>query len=293
MNQKKSNYSNLMKSYNVVYPILIYFLVMTLAMNIFAMLIVGMGADYQKQYMLLQTAVSLVTIPFIYRYYKKDKNQPTVFHQHLNETLQQKSKNQKIVNGILMFLAGAAMGIALNNLIALTTLKEISKAFQEANENFFGGGVLFEILGACLITPLLEEMLYRSVVYGRICDLMIPKAVAETEEQQKRYKKNRMLAILFTSLIFGVMHMNLVQFIYALILGFMLSWFVEESGHLYGAVAAHVGANLMAVLRLETGMFRWMTKGEGIFIGATAGFLLIGAVLFVVIWKYNTKAKQE
>lgn len=287
MNQKNNVYKSMMKSFNVIYPILIYFVVMTVAINVFAVILVNLGGDYKEQYMLLQTLVSAVTIPFIYHFYRKDKKEPTVFHQHLTECLEQKDKKRKVVNGILMFLTGVTAGVAMNNVIAMTALKEMSGAFQEVNENFFAGGIWIEILGACLITPILEEMLYRSVVYGRISDLMILKAHGETQEQEQQNKKNRIYAMFFTAVIFGAMHMNIVQFIYAAILGMMLAWFVEKSGHLYGAIVAHIGANLIAVLRTETGIFGWMMKNQGIFVGATIGFCVLSVVLLVVIRKYN------
>lgn len=289
MNQKNNGFNSLMKSCNVVYPILIYYLVMTLAMNIVAVIMVKMGGDIEKQYMMLQTLVALITLPFIYRFYRKDKQYPTVFHMHLEEVLGQKEKKQRIVNGVLMFFCGAAAGIAMNNVMALTTLEEKSITYQEVTESFFAGGILFELLGACLVIPLLEELLYRSVVYGRLSDLLVLKVEAETEAEAARQKKYRWYAIVFTSLIFGVMHMNIVQFIYATILGIMLSWFVEKSGHLYGAVVAHIGANLMSVLRMETSMFRWMERGTGIFIVATIIFGIAAIGLIVLIWKNNTK----
>ena len=104
MNQKSNGFNSLMKSCNVVYPILIYFLVMSLAMNIIAAITVKMGGDIDKQYMMLQTIVAIITFPFIYRFYRKDKQYPTVFHMHLEEVLQKKDKKQRIVNGVLMFL---------------------------------------------------------------------------------------------------------------------------------------------------------------------------------------------
>lgn len=289
MNQKSNGFNSLMKSCNVVYPILIYFLVMSLAMNIIAAITVKMGGDIDKQYMMLQTIVAIITFPFIYRFYRKDKQYPTVFRMHLEEVLQKKDKKQRIVNGVLMFLCGATAGIMMNNVMAFTTLEEKSIAYQEVTASFFAGGVLFEILGPCLIIPLLEELLYRSVVYGRLSDLLVLKVDAESKEEAARQKKYRWYAILFTSLIFGVMHMNIVQFIYATILGIMLSWFVEKSGHLYGAVVAHIGANLMSVLRMETGLFRWMETGKSIFIIATVIFGIVTIGLVVLIWKNNTK----
>ena len=65
-------------------------------------------------------------------------------------------------------LAGASLGMAVNNVIAMTPLIEASAGFQSANQAFFAGGVVFELLGSCLVIPLAEELLYRGVVERRL-----------------------------------------------------------------------------------------------------------------------------
>ena len=258
MDPKNIQYSPIFKSWNMIYPIFIYFVVTNLAMTVFTMFAVFLGADPQEQYMMLQTAAVAVTIPFIARYYQKDKKEPTVFWEHMELEFEKKTTARKVGNGILMFLAGAAAGMMLNNLLMLTGLEEISQGYQEVNTNFFAGGILFELLGACLLTPFLEELLYRSVVYGRLCDMMILDNEKKTPQGQKRERNSRILAMVISALLFGVLHMNLVQFIYAGVLGILLAWFMEKSGHFYGAFLAHMGANLMAVLRVETKIFSYV-----------------------------------
>ncbi|MFG6383404.1 MAG: CPBP family intramembrane metalloprotease, partial [Lachnospiraceae bacterium] len=284
MNPKSKQYSAMFKSWNVIYPVFIYFVVTNLAMSLFAMLASFLGADYQEQYMALQTATVAVTIPFIVRYYDKDKKEPTVFWEHMNLEFEKKTSAQKIINGIVMFLAGATAGMALNNILALTTLEEISEGYQEVTKIFFAGGILFELLGACLLTPFLEELLYRGVVYGRLCDLMILNNEEKTPEGTKREKQSRMIAMVFSALLFGVLHMNLVQFVYAGILGILLAWFMEKAGHFYGALLAHIGANLISVLRVETKLFSWMHQNQTIFIITTIGMLLVSIVLITIVW---------
>lgn len=293
MNQKKTLYGDLFKSAGVVYPLLVYFVVISVAMNLISAIAVKLGIDPQKQYMAIQTIATAVTIPFIYTFYRKDRLEPTTCQQHLSEIFEQKDKNEKLLDGILMFLTGAVTGIALNNLMAMTVLEQISEGYQEAEQNFFAGGVLFEVLGACLLTPVLEEMLYRSVIYGRLYDIIVPYKVADTEAKKKRNRNNRIMTVVFSALIFGVMHMNLVQFVYATLLGIMLSWFVETSGHLYGAVVAHIGANLMSVLRVETSVFGWMEKSKTAFIVSTVIFVIAAVVLLGIIWKRSKNNTKE
>ena len=287
MDPKNIQYSPIFKSWNMIYPIFIYFVVTNLAMTVFTMFAVFLGADPQEQYMMLQTAAVAVTIPFIARYYQKDKKEPTVFWEHMELEFEKKTTAMKVGNGILMFLAGAVAGMMLNNLLMLTGLEEISQGYQEVNTNFFAGGILFELLGACLLTPFLEELLYRSVVYGRLCDMMILDNEKKTPQGQKRERNSRILAMVISALLFGVLHMNLVQFIYAGVLGILLAWFMEKSGHFYGAFLTHMGANLMAVLRVETKIFSWMETSKPAFYGATAVLAILALVLIVVIQMWN------
>ena len=50
-----------------------------------------------------------------------------------------------------------------------------------------------------------------------------------------------------------MVHLNLVQFIYACGMGIVLACCMEVTGHVYGAILAHMAANLIAVLRTECG----------------------------------------
>lgn len=293
MNLRDRQNSPIFKAFNIIYPVFVYFVATNLSMSLFTMLAVFLGADPQEQYMALQTASVAVTIPFIARFYQKDKNEPTVFWEHMDLEIAGKSTTMRAVNGILMFFAGAAVGVALNNLLILSGLEEISSGYQQVNQQLFSGGIYFELLGACLLTPFLEELLYRGVVYGRLCDLMILDNGEKTSQGKKRERYSRMLAMALSALLFGVIHMNLVQFIYAGLLGVLLAWFMEKTGHFYGAFLAHMGANLMAVLRVESSVFTWMKPGTAAFYAATAAAAAVGAVLLAAIYFCNRKPQHE
>lgn len=282
MNPRDRMNSPIFKSWNVIYPIFIYFVATNLSMTVFTMLAVFLGAVPEEQYMALQTASVAVAIPFVAHYYQKDKNEPTVFWAHMDMVLERKSTAKRVLNGVLMFLAGAAAGVALNNVLILSGLEKISAGYQQVNRQFFSGGILFELLGACLLTPFLEELLYRGVVYGRLCDMMIPDNEEKTKRGEGRERVSRILAALISALLFGVIHMNLVQFIYAGILGILLAWLMEKTGHFYGAFLAHMGANLLAVLRVEVPAFSWM-KPENSQFGAVTIALAVASILLLAV----------
>lgn len=310
MNPKSNpyNHSIIFQSWNVIYPVLIYFVVINLAMSLFAMLASFLGADYQKLYMALQAAATAAALPFLFRFYQRDQKEPATFWARMGREFARKTPAQKFRNGLLMFLSGAAAGMALNNIIALTALEEISKGYQEAAGHFFAGGMFFELLGACLLTPLAEELLYRGIVYGRLHSLLSlnhkpserPADSGQKQETRaisggKQGTRIRITAIAMSSLLFGAMHMNLVQFLYASILGLLLAWSVEESAHFYGAALAHTGANLTAVLRMETPLFQWMEQNKTMFIASTAALTLLAFLSLAALHLQNreTAASHE
>lgn len=254
------------KVWNVIYPILIYYVISNVVIYL-AMLFLGVGEEtYVQNYMLLQTISTAVALPVLYSFYRKDQLFMTVFYQRTSSELAELQRKSKILNGVLTFACGALAGLTLNNIIGATGLTELSQGYQNVTAHFYGGGLVFEILGAGILIPLVEELLYRGIVYGRLSDwLGIPGAA------------------LVSALIFGALHMNLVQFIYAFFMGLMMVYFLEKTHNLYGAALGHMGANLLTVLRTETGAFRWMESSPAAFWGVTVGMVVVCAILVLVL----------
>ena len=168
---------------------------------------------------------------------------------------------QAVVIGMLVFVAMATFGIALNNFIAMTPLVQISSGFQEVNRSFFGGEVLLTILASCVVVPIAEELLFRCVILKR-CSIMVGER----------------LGIAFSALLFGVIHVNIVQFLYATILGLLLAVFVCKTKRVWVAVLGHAAANLMANLRAETGIFSYAYEADWAGIVFSLCMVVIGAV---------------
>lgn len=256
------------KVWNVIYPILIYFVVSNVVIY-FAVLILGITSDtYSSQYMMLQTIATAVSIPVLYGFYQKDKMFYTVFQHRMVNAFSEIETKKKVKNGMLMFIGGALSGFVLNNIIAATGLTQQSSGYKEVTTQFFAGGILFEIVGAGILIPIAEEILYRGVVYGRLTDLIGIRR-----------------AMIVSAILFGGFHFNLVQFIYAFILGIMLAWFFEKSKHLYGAILGHMGANLLSILRVETNLFQWIENSKIIYCSITLICMGICGLIFFLINK--------
>ncbi len=55
--------------------------------------------------------------------------------------------------------------------------------------------------------------------------------------------------LFLSALLFGLIHFNIVQFVYAFLLGLVLAAFMYKSGHVYAAMIGHITANAFAVIR--------------------------------------------
>ena len=166
--------------------------------------------------------------------------------------------------------------MAVNNVIVMTPLIETSAGFQSANQAFFAGGVVFELLGSCLMIPLAEELLYRGVVERRLSLLC-----------------GSVPAIVLSAVIFGVMHWNVVQFLYAGILGLLLAWLLERTGFLYAPVLAHIGANVMAVVRSETGWLDFAYQPTAAGIAVTVLLFVVAAFAVLLVKKGGLRQEEE
>lgn len=270
------------KIWQIVYPIGIYYVVSSLT---FFALELFLGTEAET-YMLRQMVCSAVTIPFIMSFYMQDQRiRDVVYADDVGKAGKAKAGSRAgaagkagnagkaeadskavvvrhIRNVMMAAVSAAALGIAVNNILAMTPLLEASAGFQSANENFFGGQMIYELLGSCLLIPVAEELLYRGVVYRRLrmfCDVKV--------------------ALPFSALIFGLVHANLVQFIYAAILGLLLAFLLEKTGCLYTAILGHMAANLVAVLRQEMGWLAFSYEPTLAGISFTAVMLMIALVL--------------
>ena len=227
------------KLWQFIYPIGIYYVVSSLMYFVLGLFL----GDGQQTYMLRQLICSAATIPATMSFYKQDK----IAEQVVYGTEKEKLDTKWLTDAALAVVGAATLGIAVNNIIAMTPLVQMSEGFQEANQSFFAGTVVFELLGSCLVIPIAEELLFRGVVYKR---LKLYFGVTP--------------ALIGSALIFGIMHVNLVQFLYAAVIGLLLALVLEKTGKLSMAVFGHIAANLVAVLR--TAGVQFLSDGKRHFV---------------------------
>lgn len=160
-----------------------------------------------------------------------------------------------------VLLLGCA-GIAMNNLLALTVLKQISGGYQAVEQAFYSSSLGWELLSLGVITPVAEEVLYRYLIFYGLRDW-----------------RGRVMAVIGSALIFGLVHMNIVQIIYAFVLGLALGVLMEYYQDVRVTICGHIAANFISLLRGETGFLAWLRPGGAGFLPVTLGLFAVAALL--------------
>lgn len=252
----------LYKAWDIVYPVGLYYVLS----NVAAFLITLVVPYSNESYGFIKVLGTLFTLPFIYKVYRGDViRRGEVEERNLKGILSGMRQQIWLLIGIVILAVSAA--IVLNNLIAWTPLMEHSENYKQVSEAFFGGRILFEILGPCILVPILEEYVFRGLVYGRLREWL-----------------NLPLAVLISAVIFGMMHMNMVQFVYAGLLGILLALCMERTGHLYGAILAHMAANTISIIRTETAWLSWMEDPLSVKISVTVALSLVFAGMSILVF---------
>lgn len=250
----------------VLYPIGLYYLVSGF---VFFALNILLG-ESQEIYMLKQLISSGVTIPFLTFLWKQD-----MYIEKVVYGTEKQSLSRRMLQIVLTCISAGAFGVALNNFIAMTPLVDVSAGFQNANANFFAGVFGLEVLASCVVVPVAEELLFRGIILKRTSMMA-----------------GERMGILCSALLFGVIHMNLVQFIYATIIGAFLAMIVVKTKKLYLAMIGHGAANLIAVLRVETGMLDFSYEADILGVGFTLLMAVIGIITAGALLKQDTKKSQ-
>lgn len=177
---------------------------------------------------------ALISIPFFLLIMGNDrrKNRVYIFKKEL--------KWKGIRYGYIL-LGSVVMCVALNNMITLSNLAEMSESYEETAEALYSISFPFQLVGLGMIVPIFEELLYRGVIYNRL-----------------KVNLSKFGAIGVSAFIFGTMHGNLVQMLYAFILGVVFAWLYDVYKSIWAPILAHMCMNLTSVILSEIEVFEWI-----------------------------------
>ena len=127
---------------------------------------------------------------------------------------------------------GITASFGVNGLIEITGISKLFPLYQEEYvEMLFHDNVIITIISSVILAPILEELVFRRFVFKRM-----------------RENVNYITATVLSSLIFGVVHGNMVQAVFAFIIGIILCYVYEKFNNLIVPIFLHAVVNATSVV---------------------------------------------
>lgn len=165
---------------------------------------------------------------------------------------------------VLVIVGAVSISRGVNYFLALTFLPQLFPGYRLVSEGISQCSLLSQMVAVVVSAPLLEEVLMRGLVYGRLREVL----------------NNPRSAMVVSALIFGIFHGNVVQGMYAFVVGLFFAQVYEVFGTLSLSVLAHVVVNAVSMLEAHYGWMAVLWRIPGAYYLLTAGFLLTGMACF-------------
>lgn len=177
-------------------------------------------------------------------------------------------ENNKEINIFVMIAFGVMLSMAAGSILSAMNIDNIYGSYEKTSSLLLNGNIVYRLFALGVITPATEEIIFRGLVFNRV---------------KKQY--GSLYGIVVSSLMFGVFHFNLVQGLYAFIIGMAFAYCYELTGDLKVPVYMHMSINVLTVLSDYYGL-NSITDGNTVFkVVLTLMECIISVYLFEMIVK--------
>lgn len=162
-----------------------------------------------------------------------------------------------IILGITISLIYNITLYSLNNVINFTNIFKLSTL-----------PIIVQVITSGICGPILEEFLFRGIIYNKL----------------KTFNK-KTISMVMTSIIFGIIHGNLINGIYAFVVSFILIYLYEKYKTLKAPILMHIFLNITVIFMLPLIVKNYIPFNM---------YLLIISILIIMILRlYIKKNKME
>lgn len=201
----------------------------------------------------LTVLTAILLIPVLWLFYRKDLKQSDVSGS-LKKTLKAKSLFWEVMMAV-------SACILLNCIIVISGIQNMSESYMQTAEVLYSPPFEFQLIGLGMIVPVMEEFVFRLLMYKRM------RRILDTKK-----------SILLSAFIFGILHGNLVQFLFAFAIGILLAYSYEAAGHPVIPVAGHIAVNMTSLFLTQYHIFEWFFE-SGIKLTATIVVLTVAFII--------------
>lgn len=229
------------KSILILKPLFLYWLVNGLVVMLGAFLVgfLAQGSEslagdmqtFSPQLSVYITAIAaLCTVPLLYYYYKESVVQP------MSHTIVRKQQKRLLLWALPIVLLASILSIGLNLILAQIPVMQQSQGFEQTANVQYSVSLPIGLLIFGVLMPVVEELMFRGVLYNRI-----------------KQSFGTLIAVVLSALIFGLYHGNVVQFVYATILGLVMALLYEKFQMLLAPILFHCSANIVVYIVSKIG----------------------------------------
>ncbi|MBR4587706.1 MAG: CPBP family intramembrane metalloprotease, partial [Lachnospiraceae bacterium] len=146
----------------------------------------------------------------------------------------------------VLAVLGVSATIFLNFFLDLTgMIKLLGSTYENSARLIYSAPFIEQIIVAAVLGPAMEELLFRGLIFKRMRTYAIVP-----------------LAVLVSAIFFGLYHLNLLQFIYAGLLGLIFAYTYEKFHSIIACIIVHgCGNGISVVLQNNDGM-SYMLAGD-------------------------------
>lgn len=230
-----------------------------------------MMVAYQKLVLQYQYEMSMIAaaavIPLLINMLRRDREMEMA-----EGTLKAYEKPDPLsyIGVAVMGLSSCILANSLLHISGIYTLLE-GEAVTQSTASVWGGKLFFEIIGLGVLASFSEELAFRALTLRRM------ELIYGTK-----------MAVIWSSLVFALIHGSTIQGIYALCVGLMAGFLYVRYRNLIAPTIFHMSANILSVLQNET---RFLDR----FFESTAGLVgvcIVSALAFLVYF-YLTLTRVE
>ena len=223
------------------------------------------STDYtQPDLMLLAGIGFLITLILLWLILRKKWQQERVWQFP-------KGKGVALLIGMLL---GIFLNIALVGIIYLSRLEELFPEHGEMMELIAAGNPWIMFVTVVILAPVIEEIIYRGVMMDLFRSVGLKISVI----------------VFLQALIFGVIHGNWLQGMYAFLLGIFLGLIYLKVQSIWMPILMHITFNLNLFTRVFHSQFG-ETGNRFFIIIATCISFIVGGILMSLLWKKNKESK--
>lgn len=130
---------------------------------------------------------------------------------------------------------GIGLNMAINGLLSITQIVNLFPEYKKVISSIVNHQFYITLLCVGILIPICEEILYRGILLNKLRD-----------------GYSVFVTIIIQSILFGISHMNVIQGMYAFVLGVFFGYIVIWTGSLLSSIIMHIVINSISVIISHT-----------------------------------------